>query len=300
MPTLGKERPLDQHVTKPQSASEGYSIVRAFDVEYLHRKTDGDGDLWLTKDAWPWRDLVAPERWYDDGAYTKVGVRLGFSTGHVYRMQVSEGSQRLSFVVKTSRVAQRVSSTGLLGQGQDAPGAFASPFEEFGQLCRLRSSPARQLYLFTKRPLGVFSPGRRLPRWMLDRVPYEFNLAAARASRDASRYAPGEVAALQPDRDYVTLFTWVNGFNLEELVNMGRISLTEMRSIDAEIRERMRCLGFFVADHKPNHVIVRLDEHGAPLRRRGKLVVALADFELLEGKPTPTSLVDSPTPEQAA
>jgi hypothetical protein len=291
---------MGKQTIEQQMASEGYSTVRAFEVDYFHRKTSGDGDLWLTREAWPWRELVAPERWYEDGEYTKHGVRLGFSTGHVYRLKVTEGPRSLSFVVKTSRVAQRVSSSGLLGQRLDARGTFPSPFEELGQLSCLRSGDAKHLYLFTKRPLGVFSPGRHIPSWMLDRVPYEFNMAAARATRDARRYGPEQATSLEPDRDYFTLFAWVHGFNLEELVKMGRISLSEMRAIDEEVRERLQTLGFFVADHKPNHVIVRLDEHGAPRRRRGKLVVALADFELLEERTGQTTRVDSTPPERAA
>jgi hypothetical protein len=286
--------------TEQLAACDGYSTVRAFDVDYLHRKTSGGGDLWLTKEAWPWRELVAPERWYRDGEYAKFGVRLGFSTGHVYRMTVEDGRRSLSFVVKTSRVAQRVSSSGLIGHRHDTRGAFPSPFEELGQLSRLRSSGAEHLYLFTKRPLGIFSPGERIPSWMLDRVPYEFSMAAARASSDAARYPSGPATTLEADRDYLTLFAWVNGFNLEELLRMGRISLTEMRDIDSEVRERLRILGFSVADHKPNHVIVRLDRHGAPRRRHGKLVVALADFELLESKSEATPVLGSTEPERAA
>ncbi|MGC4063939.1 MAG: hypothetical protein QM784_04750 [Polyangiaceae bacterium] len=296
---------MSQGGTEQLTKCDGYSTVRAFDVEYFHRKTSGNGDLWLTKEAWPWRELVAPERWYRNGEYTKHGVRLGFSTGHVYRMTEVDGRKRLSFVVKTSRVAQLVSSSGLLGRRQDTRGTFPSPFEEMGQLSRLRSSGADRLYLFTKRPLGIFSPGQRIPSWMLDRVAYEFSMAAARASSDAARYQPEEGMALEPERDYFTLFAWVNGFNLEELVRMGRISIGEMRDIDAEVRERMLALGFFVADHKPNHVIVRLDQHGAPRRRHGKLVAALADFELLESKVEGTpagnsALVGSSEPERAA
>jgi hypothetical protein len=117
---------------------------------------------------------------------------------------------------------------------------------------------------------------------MLDRVPYEFSLAARRLANDNSRYPSDQDSRLEVDRDYWTLFSWVVGYNLEELVALGRISIREMKALDREVRLRLEGLGFVVADHKPNHVIVRLDQQGVPRRRRGELVAALADFELLE------------------
>jgi hypothetical protein len=117
---------------------------------------------------------------------------------------------------------------------------------------------------------------------MLDRTPHEFSLAARRLALDSSRYPSDLSTKLEADRDYLTLFSWVVGYNLEELVAIGRISVGEMNAIDREVRLRLDGLGFAVADHKPNHVIVRLSKQGVPRRRGGRLVVALADFELLE------------------
>jgi hypothetical protein len=117
---------------------------------------------------------------------------------------------------------------------------------------------------------------------MLDRVPHEFHLAAKRIELDRTRFISDGTSKLDPNRDYLTLFSWVVGLNLEELLLSGKISRSEMNAIDYEVRQRLERLGFVVADHKPNHIIVRLDKRGLPRRRKGKWVVALADFELLE------------------
>lgn len=264
----------------------GCSTVRLFGTQYFHAKTSDGGDLWLTDWGWPWKEHLSPEAWYRGGQYTKHGARLGYSTGCVYKLVVSAGARRLAFVVKISRVAQPVITGGLLPSANAARTSFSSPFEEIGQLNLLRASNAPREYLFTKRPLGVFSPGARVPSWMFDRIPHEFTLAARRLAADGCHYPSDDTSRLEPDRDYLTLFSWVVGYNLEELVALGRISIDEMKSIDLEVRLRLERLGFVVTDHKPNHVIVRLDEGGVPLRRRGRLVVALADFELLEQSAT--------------
>lgn len=260
-----------------------WSLAKAFGTEYVHVKTSDGGDMWLTHWGLPWREHLDPERWYANGAYVTEGTRLPNSTGHVYKLAVTLGTRKLSFVVKLSRVGQRVSSGGLLTEDDgEQRTSFASPFEEIGQLMRLRSSDAPRRYLFSKRPLAVFSPEARVPAWMMDRVPHEFSLAARRLAADAARNAEQDVVRVEGDRDYFTLFGWIHGYNLKELVQTGQMSLEESRKIDDEVRMRMRSAGFAVADHKPDHIIVRLDAAGAPMRRHGKLVAALADFELLE------------------
>lgn len=273
---------MSVNFTRQLQFTRNQSVIRAFGTTYLHEVTADGGDLWLTEGGWPWRDHLLPERWYDNGAYTKSGRRLQYSTGHVYKVSVTVGTRTLAFVTKLSRVAQRVSSSGLIASNAEPRTSFSSPFEEVGQLGLLRSSDAPKRYLFTKRPLAIFSPGARVPAWMLDRIGHEFSRAARRVNADARQRNGAEALTLEADRDYFTLFAWVNGYNLQELVQMGRISLAEMHQIDQEVCLRLKTLGFSVADHKPDHIIVRLDPDGNPRRRHGKLVVALADFELLE------------------
>jgi len=258
-----------------------FRTVQAFGTKYLHRQTQAGDDVWLTELGWHYREHLTPEAWLTHDAYTQIGHRLSYSTGHVYRVLVTRGRRRLTFVAKLSRVAQRVCACGLLDTGAEPPTSFMSPFEEVAALNGLRHSKAPSEYLFTKRPLAIVSPGRRIPAWMLDRIGHEFALWSRRLSADARLHPELPGVVLEPDRDYFTLLSWVHGHNLEELVTMGLLSLEQMKEIDREVRARLTRAGFSVADHKPNHIIVRLDPSGAPRRRRGKLVVALADFELL-------------------
>jgi hypothetical protein len=259
--------------------------VAAFGTEYVRCSTPDGGDLWLTKWGLPYRDHLMPDRWLHEGSCAKFGQRLGFSTGCVYKLSVTVGKRRLNFVAKVSRVAQRVASHGLDRVSEGSAISFPSPFEEFGLLMALRASSAPASYLFTKRPLGIFSPGEPIPSWMLDRVPYAFSLIARRHAADAANRGVPQTIFLEPNRDYYTLFAWIDGFNLEELVAMGKISRSELAVLNRQVRKRLTQAGFAVADHKPDHVIVRLDKAGVPRHRNGRLVAALADFELLEVSP---------------
>jgi hypothetical protein len=266
-------------------AGDAQPRVAAFGTEYVHCTTPDGGDLWLTTWGLPYRDHLMPDRWLHEGSCAKFGQRLGFSTGHVYRFSVTVAKRRLKFVAKISRMAQRVASAGIDSAFEEGRTSFPSPFEEFGQLMALRASSAPARYLFAKRPLGIYSPAQRVPSWMLDRVPHAFSLMARRHAADAAERGEPQSIFLEADRDYFTLFGWIDGFNLEELVIMGRISRSELAVLNRDVRERLTQSGFSVADHKPDHVIVRLDESGVPRRRNGRFVAALADFELLEVVP---------------
>lgn len=266
-------------------AYECQAKVAAFGTGYVRHTTPEGGDLWLTQWGLPYREHLMPDHWLCEGSLGKFGQRLGFSTGHVYRFSVTVANRRLKFVAKISRMAQRVASQGLDSAIDESRISFPSPFEEFGQLMALRASSAPVRYLFAKRPLGIYSPAQRVPSWMLDRVPHAFSQIARRHAADAAERGEPQTIFLEADRDYFTLFAWIEGFNLEELVAMGRISRSELAVFDREVRERLIQSGFAVADHKPDHVIVRLDEDGVPRHRNGRLVAALADFELLEAVP---------------
>ncbi len=278
--------------------------VAAFGTEYTRVTTADGGDLWLTKWGLPYQHQLLPEHWLHDGSCARHGERLGFSTGHVYKISVIAANRRLDFVAKISRLAQRIASHGLHWEANEQRTCFPSPFEEIGQLIALRESSAPANYLFTKRPLGILSPGKRVPTWMLDRVPHEFGMIARRHAADAASRGVPQTVYVEPDREYFTLFAWIEGFNLEQLVAMGRISRSELDVIDRQVRERLTQAGFAVADHKPDHVIVRLDSNGVPRRRNGRIVAALADFELLAAvspqsatigvSETPHSTVSSP------
>jgi hypothetical protein len=281
-------------------AFDSQTKVAAFGADYVRCPTPDGGDLWLTKWGLPYRDHLMPDRWFHEGSCAKFGQRLGFSTGHVYRLSVTVANRRLSFVAKVSRMAQRVESHGLDQAIEGSRISFPSPFEEFGQLIALRASSAPAGYLFTKRPLGIFSPGEPIPSWMLDRVPHAFNLIARRHAADAAGRGEPQTIFLEPNREYYTLFAWIEGFNLEELVAMGRISRSELAVLNRQVRERLTQAGFAVADHKPDHVIVRLDKTGVPRHRNGRLVAALADFELLEPAPRRVSSSSSESESSVA
>lgn len=265
-----------------------------FGVEYVPARLPAGGDLYLTRWGWPWLEHLLPERWYDGQRFAREGTRLAFSTGTVYRVPIEFGGRKLQIVAKFSRVGQHleqpVPREALPGQRHFDP-KFSSPFEEFAHLERLRTS-TRGPRVLTKRALCVFSPAECYEDWELGRLSYRMQWHARRVRDDQEQNGREQRIELDPRRDYIVLFAWVVGPNLEELVQRGRLSHERMGAISRGVVADLRANGLDVLDHKPNHVIVRTRPDGTLVERGGRLVYALADFELL----VPTNPDDDPDP----
>lgn len=248
-------------------------------VEYLCVRSDSGDELFVTSHGWPWFRQLQPENWYHNERYRIGGQRLRFSTGAVYRVPIP-GPRPLELVLKFSRVGQHLERERLReSDAEQIDPGFSSPFEEVAHLQQLRSaSNARRI--LTKRALGIFSPAETVPAWQLGRISHQFRMRA-RLLEDDQRALPTDKVVLSPDRDYLLLFQWMRGLNLEECLERGLLDGTELERINQMVLSDLRESGFEVLDHKPNHVIVRTRRDGSLLRRHGRVVYGLADFELL-------------------
>jgi hypothetical protein len=264
-----------------------------FGVPYAHIRNQASDELFVTTHGWRWLDALLPEHWYHNDHYKRAGERLRFSTGTVYRVPLPR-ARGLEVVVKFSRVGQFLDPERLLEFPIDSPDfdrGFASPFEEIRSLEHLRTgaSPC----ILAKRPLAIFSPGERLPAWQLGRVMHRFQRHAACLALDQAGQEPENRVVLQPDREYLLLFQWIRGLNLEECVERGLLDRTEAEEVNQRVLADLRSRGLAVLDHKPDHVIVRFRKDGSLLRRHGRVVYALADFELLVGQRAVATQPDS-------
>ena len=251
-------------------------------VRYVHVRTE-EGDLYLTERGWPWLTELLPENWWCDGQYKKSGTRLRFSTGAVYRVPIAQ-PRRIDIVVKFSRIGQYLDAGHLGGVHAQNAGddpSFLSPFEEIAALDQLRNAP-RFSHMITKRALGVFSPRERYKDWQLGRIQHHFERHARRVVEGQTKDDLQRGFELDPNRSYITVFHWMKGLNLEECVEQGLLDWPSVESINRRVLDDLGQRGFKVLDHKPNHVIVSFTRRGALLKRHGRVVYGLADFELLQ------------------
>lgn len=278
-----KERP-PFHILPPEDRA------RIFGVDYavLHQ-ADG-GELYVSRLAWAWRDYVMPERWWDAARLTVTGDRLGGSTGTVYRVHSAPpGLPPRDLVVKFSRMAQDVplfipdEFLDSMPSEAVAKARFLGPFDEFGLVHELRNDIFNHgiRRLRTKVPLAIYSPPEKYPLWQTGRHADVFRSHARIMGRE--QYQNGlHPISMDIERDYLMLFAWVDGIDAEEAFDRGMLSRAGLVDLTRHSNHALSRLGYRILDNKPRHLIVRPGPDGRLLRRRGRYVYTMVDFELLQ------------------
>jgi hypothetical protein len=248
--------------------------------------------MWLTRHGWNFLEQLEPAKWYGGRRYDRKGEHLSKGSGAVFRVVSRDSMGRaVNLVVKFSRMAQdlplQVSSrfpNGLPRHVLDES-TFNDPFEEFDVLETLRSSEfgPPDIQVRTKRPLAIYSPGRRFKPWQLGRSAHQFQQHANRLTKNQGRRGEGmQPVQMHLDRQYVTLFHWVRGQDAEALVKSGVISECEASELVTQVIKDLAAKGFRMLDIKPNHIILRPRLNDSLLTRHGRMSYALVDFELLK------------------
>jgi hypothetical protein len=264
------------------------SKVKVYGVRYAYLIDDVENEYYITRLGWKILDNLRSKHWYDDKAYRKNGARLTEGSGHVYRVPTTASNGRQQdLVVKFSRFAEdvplHVAQTFPNKMPEEAVrGAeFNDPFQEFGLLVDLRNGKfgPRNLRIMSKHPVAIFSPFNRVAPWKLGRERERFE--KYRKGIAINQDANSSHVDLDFERQYLYLFAWVKGLNAANYMEMGLLSQDEVRELTLRVEGELAAKGFKVLDNKPTHIILRRKPNGDLLRRDGKLVYALVDFELL-------------------
>lgn len=251
-------------------------FMRIMGVNYVHVKTNDDGDLYVTSHGVPFFQHLLPENWYETKWFTAHRGRLD-GTGTVYRVATrpidSQTLKSIDLVVKWSRVGQDVSlDTFTLERNTNAE--FNSPFEEFSLVEELRQSPLGpgESRVLAQKPLAIYAPAERMQLWQTGRSRDKILAKEARH--------PGVLIDVL--RSYILLYGWIKGINAVEafagLPGNSKVALDALtKRVDGELRNK----GFVVSDQKPAHFILRTRDGKLRARKDGRMPLALVDYELL-------------------
>ena len=259
---------------------------RIYGVEYLQLQDKDIGDLFVTRFGWPLVKNLLPQSWYENKQYATRGERLEVGTSAVYRVPTQTQLGRTQdLIIKFSRFAQNVPLEIAGTFLDDVPletienAQFNSPFEEFGLLREMRLGwfgPC-DLKLRTKRALAIYSPAREYSQWRMGREEWQFEEYQREIKKETHN-----AIEFNARREYVVIYAWVTGHDAQEMYERGKISKREMHTLLKRATKEMEQKGFRVLDNKPRHIILRERPDGTLLRRKGELVYALIDFELLQ------------------
>ena len=264
--------------------------ARVFGVDYAVCPQSDGGELYVTRVAWHWLDYVRPAQWWDAENLRVWGERLAGSTGTVYRVRSAPPAlPSRGLVLKFSRVAQDVplfipgEFLDSLPRNAVADARFLSPFAEVGLLHELRNNvlnhgPHR---LRTKMPLAIYSPAQKYPLWQTGRHPDIFRMHQQAMAHDQFENGLAQVT-IDPERDYLMIYAWIDGIDAEEAFNRGMIDKELLVLLTRSSNHALSRLGYRVLDNKPRHLIVRPRPDGMLLQRNGKIIYTMIDFELLQ------------------
>lgn len=259
-----------------------------FGVDYVHLKGRQSGDFFLTRPGWRVVESLLPEHWFVGRKFSKVGRALAGATGAVYRVPVPHAARKdFALVVKFCRFAQNcgeVTVDPALNFSEEhidriKSASFLSPFEEFGNLCRLRR--AAGLRIPTKTPLGIYCPSARYLEWQLGREPHLKNRYSGALQADQQDLPPERRLGYDWERHYILLYRWIDGVDAEQALDAGLVNHSEMIDLGHRARDALARYGWEVLDHKPRHVIIRVGRNGRLVMRDGDLLWGLVDYELL-------------------
>ncbi|TWT79340.1 hypothetical protein CA13_07390 [Planctomycetes bacterium CA13] len=265
------------------------SQVKVYGVRYVFVVDDDGNEFYVTRLGWRLLENLQPENWYSAKAYSKRGERLVEGSGVVYRVPTeNKDGVKQDLVVKFSRFAEEVplqvakTFPDKMPAEVVAGAMFNDPFQEFGLLVDLRNGHfgRKELQVRTKHPICIFSPARKCAPWRLGRERGRFDrYRTGMAANLDSNYSKID---LDFERQYVYLFAWIKGINADVSAQEGLITKEEAGEVTMQAASDLREKGFMVLDNKPSHVILRQrKKNGELLRRNGKLVYGLIDFELL-------------------
>ncbi|MBU6400616.1 MAG: hypothetical protein KGS61_09875 [Verrucomicrobia bacterium] len=256
----------------PTPAGGVAETLRLLRVAYRRLKS-AEGDLYLTRYGAPFWQHLAPENWFAPDWFAARRTQLQ-GTSTIYKLPTKPvAGVSIDLVVRFSRIGQDVPlDTQSFERNLDVE--FNSPFEEFALVMELRALRPR---IYTKRPLAIFVPAKRLQLWQTGRA----------ESKIAAKLARHPEVQLDILRQYILLYGWIEGLNVMQVLERGttRVPLSDefSRAITRRAIGDLARHGFRMADIKPEHLLLRVRPDGSLLHLRdGRVAYALVDYELLE------------------
>jgi len=245
-------------------------------VDYLHLQLDDGSDLYVTEYGLPFtRHLLPENHWADEDWFAAHSVKL-LGTSALYRITTKKvAGISKEIVLKWNRMGQDIPGE---TEASDLAGAeFNSPFEEFSLVIELRNARYESpVQIYTHKPLAIYVPRKYVDAERLGRRQYRIEAIQRKH----------EEITLDLNRRYAVMYEWVKGIDAAEALRQQMIDERTARDLISESDRTMRRKGFLVRDNKPHHIIIRPKRTGKLARdRRGRILYALVDFELLERTP---------------
>jgi hypothetical protein len=248
--------------------------VRILDITYRHLTFDTGDELYITDQGLAVWQYLLPKNYWTDKDWLRAHGEQQLGTSNPYKIMTKPiGGNSLNIVLKWNRM------------GIDLPGIspdeistlenarFLSPFEEFQLLQELKESLQYTPGAFALQvPLAIYVPATKEDYIRLGR----------RQSLMASIQKQYKQNVIDIERNYAVIYLWMEGINIVQAHKDGLIRQRDIEELTERAAIEMRDHGFVIADHKPQHVIVRPIGPNVFRDGNGNITYGYVDYELLE------------------
>jgi hypothetical protein len=185
--------------------------------------------------------------------------------------------RQLDIVLKWNRMGTDVPGETFDEKSKLENARFLSPFEEFQLLQELKAGLRYTPGVFELQiPMAIYVPAMKEDSVSLGRRDYLMSFIQKKHKEDVG---------IDSDRNYAVIYQWLEGINIVQAYKKGVVREQDVQELLEKADIEMRDSGFVIADHKAEHLIVKLIDSNVLRDGNGNIMYGYVDYELLERTP---------------
>jgi hypothetical protein len=252
--------------------------VKILDIPYRHLIFDSGDEMYITDEGLAvWQNLL-PENFWTDKDWFQAHSERQRGSGNVYKIRTKPiGKNQLDIVLKWNRMGVDVPGETFDEVSNLENARFLSPFEEFHLLQELKDGLQYTPGMFELQvPLAIYVPATKEDSITLGRRQYLMSFIQKQHNKDVG---------IDFDRNYAVIYKWLEGINIVQAYKRGVVREQDIQELTEKAAIEMRDNGFVIADHKAEHLIVKLVGTNVFRDVHGNIRYGYVDYELLERTP---------------
>ena len=252
--------------------------VKILDIQYRHLEFDSGDELYVTIQGLELWQHLAPENFWTDRDWFLTNSERQKGSGNVYKIRTKPvGMNQLDIILKWNRMGTDVPGETFDEKSKIEFSRFLSPFEEFQLLSEMKESLQNSPGMFELQvPLAIYVPATKEDVSALGRRQYLMSFIQKQHKQDVG---------IDFERNYAVIYRWLKGINIVQAYRNGVVREQDIQELTEKSAMEMSDHGFIIADHKAEHLIVKLDGNNVLRDRNGNITYGYVDYELLERTP---------------
>jgi len=252
--------------------------VKILDIPYRHLIFNSGDEMYITEQGLDVWQFLMPDNFWTDKDWFQTNSERQRGSGNVYKIRTKPiETDQLDVILKWNRMGTDVPGETFDEKSNLENARFLSPFEEFHLLKELKESLQHSPGMFDLQvPLAIYVPVTKEDLITLGRRQYLMSFIQKQHNKDVG---------IDIDRNYAVIYQWMEGINIVQAYKSGVVRQQDIEELIEKSAIEMRDNGFIIADHKAEHLIVKLVGDNVFRDGNENIKYGYVDYELLERTP---------------